>query len=107
MSESECKAGNYPDQKVYPDPEEFGRELADKIRRSEMSGEDPRERARKDVKVIEQALAKEENKKQSKSLEQILSLKEKDAEKLLGIIRAIIKDILIEERVATKITVYK
>ncbi|MEK7067141.1 MAG: hypothetical protein AAB949_02075, partial [Patescibacteria group bacterium] len=66
-----------------------------------------RERAEKDAKVIEQALAEEENKKQSKSLEQILSLKEKDAEKLLGIIRAIIKDVLIEERVATKITVFK
>ena len=82
-------------------------DITEQILRSGRDGEDPRERARKDVKVIEQALAKEENKKQSKSLEQILSLKEKDAEKLLGIIRAIIKDILIEERVATKITVYK
>ena|SRR3989344_8429200 len=82
-------------------------DITEQILRSGRDGEDPRERAGKDVKVIEQALAKEENKKQSKSLEQILSLKEKDAEKLLGIIRAIIKDILIEERVATKITVYK
>ena len=104
MSKSGCKAGHYPDQEVYPDPEEFGRELADKIRRSEMSGEDPRERAKKDAFKIAKTLAKKEREEQLKRLRR--AMEQKDPEKLLKAIEDIIRRVLIEEK-TVKIVLFK
>ena len=95
MSESECKTGPYPGQEVYPESEEFGRELADKIRRSEMSDEDPRERAEKDACEIAKAAAKKRREDQLKRLR--WAMEQKDHEKLLKAIEDIVRRVLVEE----------
>ena len=116
MSDSECKAGPYPEEtgQVRNDAcDGFSTlDLSDVIRRRvkahqrvEKDGDDIRERAEKDARVIAKAVADNERDEQLKELK--WAIRQQDEEKLMRTIENIVRRVLIEERVATKITIFK